>query len=76
MSSSNSVSLEREELDALRCMVAASDATLMEEDHDLEDLFERKLLTLQRDYCDEYHCVLTPNGRALVREVMGRGPHS
>jgi hypothetical protein len=67
---------EKEALDALRCVVATQDSNLMEEDHDLDDLFERGLIATVRDYADEYHAVLTPNGRAFVREVVARGPHT
>ncbi|HMJ02187.1 MAG TPA: hypothetical protein VK506_04545, partial [Conexibacter sp.] len=58
--------------DALHILAAAGDAELLAEDFDSDDLFERGLLVLSRDICDEYYTEVTLKGREFVRAALAR----
>jgi hypothetical protein len=56
--------------DAARILAAARDGSLLYEDTEVDDLFDRGLIRSVRDYTDEYHAEMTPEGEALVRRVV------
>jgi hypothetical protein len=58
--------------EALIALAAANDDYLLPDDDGdcCEPLFEKKLIRLSRDYCDEYTTVLTNEGREFIRRAL------
>jgi hypothetical protein len=58
--------------EALIALAAANDDYLLPDDDGdcCEPLFEKKLIRLSRDYCDEYTTVLTNEGRQFIRRAL------
>lgn len=62
---------ERNELlDLLRASVITSDSSLIDEDHNCDDLFDKGLVRLERDFTDEYLTVLTDKGREAIKHRL------
>lgn len=44
--------------------------TVLGEEHEYDDLFDRGLLVLKRDYCEEYVSEITERGLAFITAAL------
>lgn len=62
--------LELDPRDAVRALAFAYDGSLVDDDHEADDLFGAGVLKSVRDCTDEYITELTPDGRDALRRLL------
>lgn len=55
---------------AVRALAASYDGSLLDDEHDLDDLFDAGVIGCERDFTDEYLTVLTTEGREAIRRLL------
>lgn len=60
-------------IDVMRALALVLDESLLPEDCDCEDLFDRGFVRQWRDITDEYQVDFTKNGAQAIREILAEG---